>query len=76
MKSMDDLVESGFISLNPVYQIGGKVTGLKNYRLKDNYLRFYLKYIQPVKDQIQSGIYEVKSLENLPSWNVIMGFQF
>lgn len=73
---MDDLVESGFVAEDCVHKIGGKVTGLKRYRLKDNYLRFYLKYIQPNKEQIKSGIYEAKSLENLPSWNVIMGFQF
>jgi uncharacterized protein len=73
---LDDLVESGFLSLDVVYKIGGKITGLKHYRLKDNYLRFYLKYIQPVKSQIKSGLYEVKSLESLPAWNTIMGFQF
>lgn len=73
---LSDLVESGFVAEDFVYKIGGKVSGLKRYRLKDNYLRFYLKYIQPVKEQIKSGIYETKLLEDLPSWNVMMGLQF
>ncbi len=31
---------------------------LKNYRLRDNYLRFYLKYIEPNFHKIQNNLFE------------------
>ena len=46
------------------------------YRLKDNYTRFYLKYIQPKSDAIREGLFRYVSLERLPNWNSIMGLQF
>lgn len=73
---LDDLVESGFVSEDSVCRVGGISSGFKHYRLKDNYLRFYLKYIEPVREQIKGGIYDSKPLEDLPSWNVMMGLQF
>ena len=46
------------------------------YRLKDNYARFYLKFIEPSKDSIDGGAFEFGSLERLSGWNGIMGLQF
>jgi hypothetical protein len=46
------------------------------YRLKDNYLRFYLKYITPHMQKIQKDDYAFKSLSALPNWNIILGLQF
>ena len=46
------------------------------YRLSDNYLRFYLKYIDPVRRQIEQGLYQRAPLETLSAWNTIMGLQF
>lgn len=60
-----DLESSGFISQNQLF-----------YRISDNYTRFYLNYIFPNKDKIKAGLYKYHSLENLPEWPVIMGFQF
>ena len=36
------------------------------YRLKDNYSRFYLKYIEPVKDMIDDGSYDFTSMSSMP----------
>jgi uncharacterized protein len=44
--------------------------------LKDNYMRFYLKYIFPNKHKIESSMFEKKSLMSLPGWSTIMGLQF
>jgi hypothetical protein len=44
---------------------------LSHYRLKDNYLRFYLKYIEPNKKKI-----EKQGLKLLPQWQSAMGLQF
>lgn len=73
---LDDLTEAGMLSHDLVCQIGGKKSGLGTYRLKDNYLRFYLKYIEPKKEQILKGLYDTVALENLPQWETMMGYQF
>ncbi|MGZ3772383.1 MAG: DUF234 domain-containing protein [Pseudobdellovibrionaceae bacterium] len=49
---------------------------ISRYRLKDNYLRFYLKYIDPVKDKIQTTRVPLKAVDHLSNWNIIAGFQF
>ena len=74
---LDDLNKSGFITRHSAKIPGGKISA-KNicYRLSDNYLRFYLKYLNPVASQINSGIYQFKNLEHLPGWETMMGFQF
>lgn len=75
-KKMNILTVSGFISKDYVFTGNKKNTKNFKYRLKDNYLRFYLKYIQPKKDLIQQGIYQDLHLEDLPGWDIIMGLQF
>lgn len=71
------LCEGGFISddsgLNPET---GKPCRLARYRLRDNYTRFYLKYVEPHKKEIEAGTYRYAALENLPGWNSILGLQF
>ncbi|MBF8262675.1 MAG: hypothetical protein HW387_340 [Parachlamydiales bacterium] len=49
----------------------GKRSKLSLYRLKDNYLRFYLKYIEPNKGAVSKG-----TLKHVPAWDSIMGLQF
>ncbi len=49
----------------------GKKSKQSLYRLKDNYLRFYLKYIEPHKEAI-----EKRTLKKVPAWDSIMGLQF
>ena len=46
------------------------------YRLKDNYARFYLKYIEPVKDVIDEGAYDLASLADMPGWDAVLGLAF
>ena len=71
------LREGGFISddagLNPET---GRASRISKYRLKDNYTRFYLKYLAPHKREITLGTYRYQSVENLPEWNSVMGLQF
>ena len=76
-KYLNDLTVSGFIAKDTVYKPGRESgSRLCKYRLKDNYLRFYLKYIEPVSERIRQGLYKNIALENLIEWEVIMGFQF
>ncbi|MHA7841308.1 MAG: ATP-binding protein [Gammaproteobacteria bacterium] len=69
---LEDLVETGYISREYTWKMkSGKLSSLSKFRLKDNYLRFYLKYIAPNKEKIaMEG--EIK----LPAWHTIMGLQF
>lgn len=70
------LEQSGFTTRDYVWEKNRKKSKVSKYRLKDNYLRFYLKYIEPKKDLIENGLYEDLFLEDLPEWFTIMGFQF
>lgn len=67
---------SGFLNREFIFLPNGKKTKISYYRLKDNYLRFYLKYIDPVKDRILQTRLPIKTVDHLPNWNVIAGFQF
>ncbi|HEY4832511.1 MAG TPA: ATP-binding protein, partial [Waddliaceae bacterium] len=74
---LHDLVCAGFVSEDNTWNLKNKKTSsLKKFRLKDNYLRFYLKYIQPNKEKIEKQLFESRSLSSLPGWEMIMGFQF
>ena len=76
-KYLEDLVVSGFIKRDYTWTINGnKPSKLSQYRLSDNYLRFYLKYIEPNKARIENGNFDEQSLTNLTGYNTIMGFQF
>lgn len=54
----------------------GKEARIATYRLRDNYTRFYLKYVMPHKAEIESGTFRYVSVEHLPEWNTVMGLQF
>ena len=74
---LKELAEAGFVAasagLNP--QTGKPVREVR-YRLKDNYTRFYLKYVLPKRTAIESGVFRYLSLDRLPGWDAIMGLQF
>ena len=74
---LDDLLRLGFIRRDYSWSFkGGKESGLSRFRLSDNYLRFYLKYIEPHKAKIINERFFYTSLSRLPAWDTIMGFQF
>jgi len=71
-----DLQESGFIARSENYNLVTGAAGLARYRISDNYLRFYLKYIEPFKEQITKELFKFNKLADLISWPTIAGFQF
>lgn len=75
--AMERLAEAGIVSSdsgkNPET---GKDAKERRYRLKDNYARFFLKYIAPVKSMIDDGRYAFQSLDMLENWDAVMGLQF
>jgi len=70
------LKECGFLERDYVWQAKKRLEKQSKYRLRDNYLRFYLKYIEPKKELIDKKLYDEVDLELLPDWTSIMGLQF
>jgi len=69
---LNDLVTTGYVSRDFTWSLkSGKPSSLSQYRLKDNYLRFYLKVIEPNSHKILQD-------ENVKptGWDTIMGLQF
>ena len=64
---------AGSSGKNPVT---GKDVREVRYRLRDNYTRFYLRYVLPKREAIGNGFYSYVPLERLPGWDAIMGLQF
>lgn len=74
---LSDLVISGYIVKCSAWSLkSGKVSRNSKYRLKDNFLRFALKYMEPVKPGIKKGNYIDVAFDHLPGWQSIMGLQF
>lgn len=74
---LNELTLAGFIARDFTWDFASGQTGkLSKYRLKDNYMRFYLRYIEPNLAKIEKGLYESQSLSELPQWNTIIGLQF
>lgn len=74
---LDDLVKAGFITRHPTWAIdSAKESNLIQFRLSDNYLRFYIKYILPNRHRIELKTFEKQSLVTLPGYSTIMGLQF
>jgi hypothetical protein len=74
---LQELTISGFIRQDYVWNINtGKKMNISQYRLNDNYLRFYIKFIAPNLDKIINNSFKVASISSLPAWPTLMGLQF
>jgi len=68
-----DLETAGFIAKDVSWSLkSGEEAKASVYRLKDNYLRFYLKYIEPNLSRIENQRYKVDPRQ----WSAIFGLQF
>lgn len=74
---LSDLVSAGFLSQDNTWsvKVGGGME-LSRYRLSDNYLRFYLKYVEPNAIKIKAGEFIQPHIQSLPGYDTIMGLQF
>jgi len=70
------LETSGFIERDFSFKSDGSMSRIGHVRLKDNYLRFYLKYIEPMKPRILKGGKVLTSLKDFENWDGILGLQF
>ncbi len=66
----------GFVTKHPDWSLKtGKVGKLTLYRLSDNYLRFYIHYIEPNLAKIEQEAFSDAPLSGLPGWESMLGFQ-
>jgi len=66
----------GFVSKHPTWSLKTGKTGKSIlYRLSDNYLRFYIRYIETNLAKIEQGSYLDLPLSSLPGWEPVFGFQ-
>lgn len=74
---LQELTLAGFVTTDYAWNLKTQKDSLyRQYRLSDNYLRFYLKYIFPQLDRIQRKSYVLKSFSALPQWSGMMALQF
>ena len=78
-----ELVSAGFLARDVSPTLSERIAGANRspsrhvrYRLSDNYLRFYLKYVEPHREQIIEGRFKSTDFEQVDQWEVIMGLQF
>lgn len=75
-KYVKNLCVAGFVTQHHLWSFHTQKLGKQSlYRLSDNYLRFYVKYIESNMAQINKGSYTDLSLTNLAGWQTIMGLQ-
>lgn len=74
---LNELELGGFVSRDYLWDLKtGNQKRLSLVRLKDNYLRFYLKYIEPKANQIHKHGLKQQVLSHLPAWHTVLGLQF
>jgi uncharacterized protein len=62
-------VKSGFIKRDFTWHVkNGKTSKFSRYRVSDNYLRFYLKYITPNKEKIERELNRINSYRD--EWEI------
>lgn len=75
---LSDLDTSGFIHKEIMWDFKNLKDKEKTirYRLSDNYLRFYLKYIYPNATKIEKGLYKDSGIDKLSGFDTFIGLQF
>lgn len=74
---LKDLIQLGFICRDYTWSIKTKKSSkLSRFRLIDNYLRFYLKYIEPNHFKIINKSITPRNLKDIAFSDSIMGLQF
>lgn len=76
-RALEDLCRAGYVArdtgLNPLTMSSVRKD---RFRICDNYVRFYLHYVEPHRQAIGRGLFEFASIEQLPGLQSFFGLQF
>ena len=76
-KALAELTLAGFLTEDPTFLVGTADDGkISHFRLSDNYLRFYLKYISPHQRSIARDTFRLSRLDQILADHAIFGLQF
>ncbi|MFC1707348.1 ATP-binding protein [Planctomycetota bacterium] len=74
---LEELAMAGFVRREHTWSLHSRSTSkLSRFRLSDNYLRFYLHYILPNRERIESRRMGEAPLTALTGWDGLMALQF
>ncbi len=74
---LEELTLAGFVHRDYTWDLRTQeASKLSRFRLRDNYARFYLKYILPNRQKIQERRLAERPVTALPGWDSITGLQF
>ena len=74
---LDELYLAGFVTPDYNWNLKtGADSKVRKYRLSDNYMRFYLRYVETNLNNIKRNSFSLGSLTSLSQWPVVMGLQF
>jgi len=77
IRALRELCLAGFVERESGLNLRtGKAQKIDRYRIKDNYIRFYLRFVAPQADAIAKGAFAFSSLEQLGGWGPTLGRQF
>ena len=74
---LDELTLAGFVSRDFTWDIRRRIESkLSRFRLKDNYLRFYLRQVRPNRRRIEARRMKPLPVTAIPGWDAMMALQF
>jgi uncharacterized protein len=74
---LSDMVNAGFLARDFTWSLHtGELSKLSRYRLRDNFIRFYLRYVAPNKPRIEKGLFDGRSISALAGWESMLALQF
>ena len=76
-RTLQELEYAGFVARESnLNAVTGKPARIDRYRICDNYVRFYLRFIEPNRTAIENGLFRFASMEQLKGWDSQLGYQF
>jgi len=76
-RTLKDLALAGFVAGDGgISPVTGEPLREERFRIKDNYVRFYLHYVEPRRKAVEGGLFDFSSLEQLPGLSGMFGLQF
>lgn len=74
---LNNLSSAGFLRRSHTWNLKeAKRSKLSQFRISDNYIRFYLKYIAPNKENVLRNSFQDRPLALSAGWEGVMGLQF